>query len=75
MGLWRVEVLPSPKFHDQAVGFSVITWEEVSVNWTLSGFGHCVTNEKSATGEHGAMCTVFDTVLDPAALEAVRVTL
>jgi hypothetical protein len=58
VGFWRVEVCPSPKVQDHAVGFSEMMVDDVSVNWTFSGFGHCVTNEKSAAGEHEAMCTV-----------------
>jgi hypothetical protein len=32
-GLFTPDVLPSPKFHDHAVGVFV----EMSVNWTVSG--------------------------------------
>jgi hypothetical protein len=47
VGFWRVEVLPSPKFHDHAVG----TLVEVSVNWmTCPTRGAVGLNEKFAVG-------------------------
>ncbi|OPY47700.1 MAG: hypothetical protein A4E42_00261 [Methanoregulaceae archaeon PtaU1.Bin222] len=74
-GFWRVEVVPSPKFQDHAVGFSVTIVDEVSVNWTLSGFGHWDMKVKFATGGQviQLMHRIFEIELDPPALETVRV--
>ncbi|KAF5050756.1 hypothetical protein DSECCO2_426160 [anaerobic digester metagenome] len=55
LGFWRVEVAPSSKFHDQAVGLFV----DVSVNWNVAGAACASVGVyvKFATGALAGACT------------------
>jgi hypothetical protein len=72
-GFCRVEVVPSPKFHDQLVGDPV----EVSVKLTASGAvpdaGAALNEGVGAVGAAVTETSCETGVLEPAALLAVRV--
>jgi hypothetical protein len=72
-GFWSVEVPPSPKDQYHPVGALV----EVSVNWTARGLTPEVTfavNDDTGIAASTVMYPVRETVLLPAELVAVRVT-
>jgi hypothetical protein len=72
-GFWLVETPPSPNVQYHPVGVFI----DVSVNWTVRGFAPEVTfavNDDTGTAASTVMYPVWETVLLPAVLVAVRVT-
>jgi hypothetical protein len=77
-GFWAVEVVPSPKFHAQLVGAFVEESVKVTARGAAPLVGLAVKEATGATVPPPPDVTVMvlaAEVLDPAELDAVRVTL